>query len=211
MSSSSIFRTGLTLAAIGAICTTLVAATYQATRDRIAANDKALLEQSLQPAIGGVSYDSGLTDSLLELEPPHALPGDDTAMIYRVFAAGEPAAALFAVTARDGYSGPIRVLVGIAYDGTVTGVRILQHRETPGIGDRIEASRSDWVLQFDGRSLGDPPAEHWAIRDDGGEFDQLTGASITPRAVIGAVRDTLLYFDAHRDEIFPVAASEEDE
>ncbi|MDJ0812558.1 MAG: electron transport complex subunit RsxG [Woeseiaceae bacterium] len=211
MSTSSIFRTGLTLAAIGAICTMLVAATYQATRDRIAANDKALLEQSLLPALAGIDYDSGLTDSLLELQPPHELPGNDTALVYRVFAAGEPAAALFAVTARDGYSGPIRVLIGVAYDGTVSGVRILQHRETPGLGDMIDSSRSDWVLQFDGRSLGNPAAEHWAIRGDGGEFDQLTGASITPRAVVGAVRDTLLYFDAHRDEIFPVAASEENE
>ncbi len=206
-----VLKTGLTLAVIGTICTALVAATYQATKDRIAANDKALLERSLAPALSGIAFDSGLTDSQLVLPPPHGLPGNDAAVIYRVFSGGEPAAALFAVTARDGYSGPIRVLVGIAYDGTVTGVRILQHRETPGLGDRIESSRSDWVLQFDGRSIGDPVIEGWAIRDDGGEFDQLTGASITPRAVIKAVRDTLLYFDAHRDEIFLAAATEEDE
>ena len=206
-----VLKTGLTLAVIGTICTALVAATYQATKDRIAANDKALLERSLAPALSGIAFDSGLTDSQLVLQPPHGLPGNDAAVIYRVFSGGEPAAALFAVTARDGYSGPIRVLVGIAYDGTVTGVRILQHRETPGLGDRIESSRSDWVLQFDGRSIGDPVIEGWAIRDDGGEFDQLTGASITPRAVIKAVRDTLLYFDAHRDEIFLAAATEEDE
>lgn len=211
MSDAGVVKTGLTLAAIGAICTALVAATYLATRDRIAANDKALLERSLQPALSGVDYDSGLTDSQLVVPPPHDLPGNEPAVIYRVFAAGEPAAALFAVTAEDGYSGPIRVLVGIAVEGTVAGVRILRHRETPGLGDKIESSRSDWVLQFDGRSIGDPPATGWAIRDDGGEFDQLTGASITPRAVVTAVRDTLLYFDAHRDEIFRVTAAEEDE
>lgn len=211
MSASNVLRSGITLAIIGAICAALVAGTYLATRDRIAANDKALLERSLQPALSGIAYDSGLTDSRLVLQPPHGLPGNDPAVIYRVFAAGEPAAALFAVTTADGYSGPIRVLVGIAYDGSVAGVRILQHRETPGLGDKIEASRSDWVLQFDGRSIGDPPAIGWAIRNDGGEFDQLTGASITPRAVIKAVRDALLYFDAYRDEIFTVAASEENE
>ena len=209
--SGGVLKTGLTLAAIGAICTALVAATYQVTRDRIAANDKALLEQSLAPALSGVVYDSGLTDSRLVLPPPHGLPGNEPAVIYRVFNAGEPAAALFAVTARDGYSGPIRVLVGVKADGSVAGVRILQHRETPGLGDKIESNRSDWVFQFDGRSLGDPAVAGWAIRDDGGEFDQLTGASITPRAVIKAVRDTLLYFDANRDEIFVTAASEEDE
>jgi electron transport complex protein RnfG len=211
MSESSILKTGLTLAVIGAICTSLVAATYQSTKDRIAANDKALLEQSLAPALSGVFYDSGVTESRLVLQPPHDLPGNDPAVIYRVFAADEPVAALFAVTARDGFSGPIRVLVGLEYDGTVTGVRILQHRETPGLGDKIESSRSDWVFQFDGRSLGDPAAERWAIRGDGGEFDQLTGASITPRAIIKAIRDTLLYFDANRDEIFLVAPSEDDE
>lgn len=209
--SGGVLRTGLTLATIGAVCTALVAATYLATRDRIAANDQALLERSLQPALSGIVYDSGLTDSQLVLQPPHGLPGNDAAVIYRVFSAGEPAAALFAVTARDGYSGPIRVLVGIAYDGTVAGVRILQHRETPGLGDKIESSRSDWVLQFDGRSIDDPPVTGWAIRDDGGEFDQLTGASVTPRAVIKAIRDALLYFDAHRDEIFRVTAAEEDQ
>lgn len=209
--SGSVLKTGLTLAGIGAVCTALVAATYLATRDRIAANDKALLERSLEPALAGIVYDSGLTDSKLVLQPPHGLPGNEPAVIYRVFSAGQPAAALFAVTARDGYSGPIRVLVGVAYDGTVTGIRILQHRETPGLGDKIDSSRSDWVLQFDGRSLGDPPAAGWAIRDDGGDFDQLTGASVTPRAVITAIRNTLLYFDAHRDEIFRVAAAEGNE
>lgn len=208
MSNSGIFKTGLTLAVIGAICTTLVAATYQATRDRIAANDKALLEQSLAPALSGIFYDSGVTESRLVLQPPHGLPGNDPAVIYRVFAEEQPVAALFAVTARDGFSGPIRVLVGIEIDGTVTGVRILQHRETPGLGDKIVSKRSDWVFQFDGRSLGDPVVERWAIRGDGGEFDQLTGASITPRAVVKAVRDTLLYFDANRDEIFLAAATE---
>jgi electron transport complex protein RnfG len=208
--SGGVFRTGLTLAAIGAICTTLVAATYQVTKDRIAANDKALLEQSLAPALSGTFYDSGVTESRLVLQPPHDLPGNDPAVIYRVFAAEKPVAALFAVTARDGFSGPIRVLVGIEYDGTVTGVRILQHRETPGLGDKIESTRSDWVFQFDGRSLGDPAVMGWAIREDGGEFDQLTGASITPRAVTKAIRDTLLYFDANRDEIFLVAASKDE-
>jgi electron transport complex protein RnfG len=119
-------------------------------------------------------------------------------------------AALFAVTARDGFSGPIRILVGVEYDGTVTGIRILQHRETPGLGDKIESRRSDWVFQFDGRSISDPPATGWAIREDGGEFDQLTGASITPRAVIKAIRATLLYFDANREQIFLAEEQGED-
>lgn len=207
----SILKSGATLAFIAAVCTALVAATYQATADRIAANEKALLEQSLAPAIAGLFFEGGVSESRLVLEPPHGLPGSDTALIYRVYSGDTPVAALFAVTAPDGFSGPIRVLVGVAADGTVTGIRILQHRETPGYGDSIESTRSDWVYQFEGRSLGDPVLERWQLRVDGGEFDQLTGASITPRAVLKAIREVLLYFEAHRDEIFALPATEEEE
>jgi len=202
MSDKSVIKTGVTLATIAAICTALVAATYQMTAERIAANEKELLEQSLQPALGGISFDGNVSESRIVLQPPHELPGNEPAIIYRVFAEEQPVAALIAVTARDGFSGPIRILVGVEFDGRVSGVRILQHRETPGLGDKIESARSDWVFQFDKRSIGDPVTTQWAIKGDGGDFDQLTGASVTPRAIIKAIRDTLLYFDAHRDEIF---------
>jgi electron transport complex protein RnfG len=211
VSEQSTLKTGLTLSLIAAICTALVTATFQLTKDRIAANEKALLEQALQPALAGVSYDSSVSESRLVLPPPHGLPGNEAAIIYRVFAEDKPVAALFAVTARDGFSGAIRILVGVNFDGTVTGVRILQHQETPGLGDKIDSSRSDWVFQFDGHSLTGPVVSGWAIRSDGGEFDQLTGASVTPRAVIKAIRETLLYFDAQRDEIFAAPASGEGE
>lgn len=206
---TSVAKSGLTLAAIAAICTSLVATTYHLTADRIAANDKALLEQSLQPALANLFYDSGVSESKLVLRPPHELPGNDEALIYRVYAQDEPVAALFVVTARDGFSGPIRILLGVDMTGVVTGIRILQHRETPGLGDKIEPSRSDWVEQFPGRALGDPDVTQWAIRRDGGQFDQLTGASVTPRAVIKAMRDTLVYFNANREAIFAAPATEE--
>lgn len=209
MSEQTIIKTGATLAVIAAICTTLVAATYQLTSERIVANEKALLEQALQPALAGIFYEGGVSESRLVMLPPHDLPGNDTALIYRVYAQDKPVAALFAVTARDGFSGLIRILVGVEFDGTITGVRILQHRETPGLGDKIESARSDWIFQFDGRSMGNPAVTGWAIRNDGGEFDQLTGASVTPRAVIGAIRDTLLYFDVHRDEIFAAESTKD--
>lgn len=207
--SNGVLKSGVTLAAMAAVCTLLVAATFQLTADKIEANDKAWLERSLEPALSGVFFEGSVTESILEIPPPHDLPGNDTAIIYRVFAEGAPVAALFAVTARDGYAGPIRILVGVGIDGAVTGVRIVEHRETPGLGDRIDQSRSDWVYQFDGRSLGNPVEARWLLEVDGGEFDQLTGASVTPRAVIKAIRDTLLYFDANRDAIFAVPAIEE--
>lgn len=206
---STVVKSGITLAVIAALCTSLVAATYHLTADRIAENDKAFLEQSLNPALADLFYDSGVSESLLVLPPPHELPGSDPALIYRVYANDEPVAALFVVTARDGFSGPIRILLGVDITGVVTGIRILQHRETPGLGDKIVASRSDWVHQFAGRSIIDPEPGKWAIRRDGGEFDQLTGASVTPRAVIKAMRDTLIYFAAHKAEIFDTPATEE--
>ena len=206
----SVINTGVTLAIIAAICTALVTATYNLTVDRIAANEKAMLEQSLQPALAGIYYDGSVSESRIIIPPPHDLPGSGAAVIYRVYAENRPVAALFVVTARDGFSGPIRILLGVDASGVVTGVRILQHRETPGLGDKIEATRSDWIFQFDGRSMGDPLVTGWAIRGDGGDFDQLTGASITSRAVVTAVRDTLIYFDAHHDETFTLPAAEED-
>ncbi len=201
---------GVTLAVIAAVCTAMVALTWQLTADRIEANKKAWLERSLQPALAGLFFDSPVTESMITIPVPHELPGSDPAIIYRVYAGEVPVAALFVVSARDGYAGPIRLLVGVAMDGTVTGVRVLEHRETPGLGDRIDTLKSDWVLQFDGHSLRDPEPRLWAIRGDGGRFDQLSGASVTPRAVIKAIRETLSYFDTNRDAIFAVPAEEQE-
>jgi electron transport complex protein RnfG len=118
---------------------------------------------------------------------------------------GRPVAAILAPVAPDGYNGAIHLLVGLTADGTITGVRVLSHSETPGLGDRIERAKSDWILQFDGKSLAKPPPEKWAVVKDGGVFDALTGATITPRAVVKALRNTLLYFERHRDELFAEA------
>ena len=115
--SSGIVKSGITLAAMAAICTLLVAATFQLTAERIEANEQAWLERSLEPALSGVFFEGSVTESKLEIPPPHDLPGTDTAIIYRVYADGAPVAALFAVTARDGYAGPIRILVGVGIDG----------------------------------------------------------------------------------------------
>lgn len=202
MADVSVARSGLTLAAIAAICTTLVAFTWQLTDERIAANEQAWLEQSLQPALSGLFFDSGVTESKLTIPAPHGLPGSGDAIVYRVFAGESPVAALFVVSARDGYAGAIRLLIGVDIDGEVTGVHVLGHRETPGLGDRIETSKSDWVRQFDGRSLGDPVADGWKIKRDGGDFDQLTGASVTPRAVVKAIRQTLEYFESNGSTLF---------
>ena len=206
---NGVLKNGVTLAAIAAICTTLVATTYHLTKDRIAANERAFLERKLAPVLGSIAFEGSISESKRLIKAPHDLPGREDALVYRVYSDDRPVAALFAVTAPDGYAGPIRILLGIDVNGVVTGLRVLEHRETPGLGDKIEESKSDWVYQFAGKSLGDPAVEDWSIRRDGGEFDQLSGASVTPRAVINAVRGTLLYFDANRDQVFTIDDSDD--
>jgi electron transport complex protein RnfG len=200
--SPTAWSSGIVLAVVAAVCTALVTVTERLSAPRIAENEKAYLEQSLRPALANVFYDNDLSESTLVLPPPHGLPGNETAIVYRLFSEEQPVAAVFVVSARDGYAGPIRLLVAIEYSGELTGVQVLEHNETPGLGDLIESSRSNWLRQFEDASLEAPPRDRWAIRRDGGAFDQLTGASITPRAVVGAVKETLLYFEANRDEIF---------
>jgi len=204
VTSPSILTSGVILGGLAAVCTALVAITHSGTAPRIAANEQAYLEQSLKPVLQGIEYDGKLSESTITIPPPNGLPGDDDVPVYRVYADGAPVAALFVVRAPDGFAGPIRLLVGIDASGAITGIRVLEHRETPGLGDLIDADKSDWIFQFDGRSLGAPPVPGWAIKRDGGEFDQLTGASITPRSVINAIRDTLIYFDGNREAVFAV-------
>jgi electron transport complex protein RnfG len=198
----AVWQGGLILATLAAICTALVAYTHRLTAERIEQNEQEYLEQSLRPVLGELDYDHDLSASVITIDPPHDLPGDEPITVYRVFNDGTPVAALFVVTATDGFTGPIRLLVGIGVDGTISGVRVLEHKETPGLGDLIEASKSDWIYQFESASLGTPDRERWAIKRDGGDFDQLTGASITPRAVIKAVKETLIYFEGHRETVF---------
>jgi electron transport complex protein RnfG len=209
-SGASVWTSGLILATLAAICTALVAVTHRVTAIQITANEEEYLEQSLIPVLGGLSYTNNLSDSALVIDPPHELPGAGPATVYRAYSGTSPVAALFVVSARDGYSGPIKLLIGIDTSMSVTRVRILEHRETPGLGDLIEASKSDWIRQFEGKSLSAPSRDSWMIKRDGGEFDQLTGASITPRAVIKAIRETLLYFEANRDKIFSANAVQQE-
>jgi electron transport complex protein RnfG len=203
-----IWQSGLILAALAALCTILVALTHRYTAPLIHANDQAFLEQSLKPVLGGIEYETELTRSVLTIPAPHDLPGTEAAVIYRIFADGEPAAALFIVSARDGFAGPIKLLIGVRIDGSVTAVRILQHKETPGLGDMIDSSKSDWLQQFESTSLISPVEASWKIKRDGGEFDQLTGASVTPRAVISAIKETLIYFDSNHDFVFSAVESD---
>lgn len=186
-------------AACGAL---LVALTWRTTEERIAANERAFLLRSLDDVLPEGAYDNAVHEDAITVSDPALLGSAAPVAVYRARLGGRPAGVVITPVAPAGYSGPIRLMVGILADGTISGVRVVAHRETPGLGDKIEVERNDWILDFNGRSIGHPPLERWAVRRDHGEFDQFTGATITARAVVSAVRDALLYFQSNRDGLF---------
>ena len=201
-------QTGVLLGLFAMAGAALVAATYEVTKQRIAENERLALLDKLQSVVPPERYDNNLLDDTVQVGDPELLGTARPVNVYRARKDGEPVAAILTPVAPDGYGGPIRLIVGVNADGSVAGVRVLSHRETPGLGDLIEESRSDWILGFNGKSLGNPPAEKWKVKRDGGVFDQFTGATITPRAVVTAVRNTLEYFQNHRDTLFRASPKE---
>jgi electron transport complex protein RnfG len=192
MNRHPILIAALLLTLFGVLGTSLVAFTHEQTRERIQANERQALLRSLQALVPASEVDNDMAGDSLLVHAPELLGSPET-RVYRGRKGGEPVATVFTSVAPNGYSGPIRLLVGVRRDGTLAGVRVVAHKETPGLGDKIDERKSDWVLAFTGRSLGDPPPERWKVRRDGGDFDQFTGATITPRAVVKAVRSTLEY------------------
>lgn len=182
--------------------TGLVALTFNATEERIAANERAALLANLNALVPADRYDNALTEDSVQVVDPALLGTSEPVTVYRAYRDGKPVAVLGAPVAPDGYSGSIRLLVGVYADGTLAGVRVLAHHETPGLGDAIDVSRSDWILGFADKSLERPTEAGWGVKKDGGIFDQFTGATITPRAVVKAVHRFLLYFRQHRDKLF---------
>jgi H+/Na+-translocating ferredoxin:NAD+ oxidoreductase subunit G len=201
MINKSVLLSAAVLGAFSVIGVTLVAATYQVTSPLIAHNQRRSLLEKLEVVVPPSTVDNDMVSDHTEVHD-RALLGADTTIVYRGRKHGRPVAAIFRTVVPDGYGGPINLLVAVRYDGTLGGVRVLSHKETPGLGDRIEERKSDWILGFTGKSLGDPPLSKWGVKRDGGDFDQFTGATITPRAVIKAVKNTLLFVQQHRDTLY---------
>lgn len=190
------------LTLIAGVATALLTETQNRTQQRIIDNEIAETMKVLAAVLPKDSYDNELHRDQIMVSDPELLGSTEPQTLYRARKSGRPVAVVMTVTTPIAYVGPIKLLVGISVSGEITGVRVITHRETPGLGDRIEASRSDWLKSFTGQASMRPAYEQWRVKRDDGHFDQVTGATVTSRAVVSAVRDALVYFNKHRDKIF---------
>lgn len=207
MMPSSISRNSIMLGLFAVVTTSLIAATYLGTKDKILASQRQAQEKALLEIVPLERHDNSMLDDTIVIGSEAqglGLRADKKIFVAR--AAGETVAVIIPVTAPDGYSGAIELIVGINADGSIAGTRVLTHKETPGLGDKVDLNKSDWMLSFDNKSLGNPSVELWKVKKDKGYFDQFTGATITPRAVTAAVKRSLEYFQAHRTTLLAPAA-----
>lgn len=195
-------RNGLTLTIYALIVTGLIALTHLATKDTIAQQERIKLLSILHAIVDEQSYSNEMHTDCAVISNPDLLGDNKAHRVYRARNGNKPVAAAIETIAPDGYNGKIKIVVGITVEGTVTGVRVLEHKETPGLGDKIDLRISDWILSFNGLFLNDENQSRWAVKKDGGQFDQFTGATITPRAVVKATKQAVTFFQQNQTRIF---------
>ncbi len=193
---------GKSLGLFAIISTGIVAVTYVLTKDQIIENERQALLNSLHMLVSEKQHDNDMYTDILTKDIKTLNFRKKPVTIYRARMNNKPTAAIFSVTAPDGYNGAINLLIGINIKDEVTGVRVISHKETPGLGDGIEIEKSNWITKFDGHSLTNPKESRWRVKKDGGDFDQLTGATITPRAIVKMTRKTLQYFSMNHGIVF---------
>lgn len=190
-------RSALILLAFSIAFTAMMAGTYGLTREIVEKNEADAKAQQLAQVLPAGSFDNALNQS------GRIQPGkSDGSQYFLASKDGRQVAAVFEAAAPDGYAGKISMLIGVSRDGSLLGVRVVAHKETPGLGDYIDAAKSDWIRMFEGKSLQDPLLARWKVKKDGGAFDYTAGATISPRAVVKAVKNTLEYVQANRAALF---------
>lgn len=186
------------------IATAVLAATFFLTHDEIVKSEQAeklkLITQIVPPAL----FDNDIIQDTLSLPADPLLGTEDITTAYRARLQGEPSAVVLEAIAPDGYSGKIGLILAVKSSGELAGVRVVAHKETPGLGDYIELPKSPWIKGFDGKSRATHRDADWKVKKDGGQFEYMTGATITPRAIVKAVNKALIYFAENRDNLFSV-------
>ncbi|PMK12293.1 electron transport complex subunit RsxG [Vibrio splendidus] len=197
---NAIKKNGLVLAIFACASTGLVAVTHYLTKDQIKQQEQAQLLSVLNQVIPHNLHDNELFSACTLVEAEDL--GTEQAMpAYVATLNGEPSAIAIEAIAPDGYNGAIKVIVGMKIDGTILGTRVLSHRETPGLGDKIDLRVTDWILSFSGKQVTESNLDRWKVRKDGGDFDQFTGATITPRAVVKSVKQAVQYVNQNNQAL----------
>ncbi len=196
-----IAQAGLLLTLFAVVGTGLVAFVHGQTQALIAENERLALLEKLQGLIPPEQIDNDMIADSIEVRRADLL-GTTVTRLYRGRYKGRPVAVVLNPVVVSGYGGPINLLIGVNRDGTLAGVRVVTHKETPGLGDKMEEEKSDWIFAFDGKSRSNPVEDQWKFKRDGGVFDQFTGATITPRAVVSAVKKALDYVHEQGDRVY---------
>ena len=187
------------LGTCAAIAAGLLLGVDTATREPIVMRKMEDMQVSLAQVVPNELHDNNM------VAKPLVLTGTDgkEVKVYQGTKGGQVTALVWE-TVGYGYAGEIRTLIAVDPQGKILGTRVLSHKETPGLGDKIEATKADWILKFTGLSLGDPPEDKWKVKKDGGQFDQFSGATITPRAVVKSIHEALQFFQAHKSEMLEI-------
>lgn len=185
--------------------TLILSLIHSATEGTIRENERIALLKKVNTLVPPGLYNNDPLSDRVTL-PAETLNSAAPVIVYRARKDKQPVAAVYVTTSPNGYSGKIRMVIGINADQTLAGVRVVSHKETPGLGDRIDAEKSGWILEFAGKSLQNPLLNGWAVKKDGGQFDQFTGATITPRAVVNMVRSTLLWSQENQTSLYQMPA-----
>ncbi|MEF2507278.1 electron transport complex subunit RsxG [Vibrio mimicus] len=197
---TAIRKNGLILAVFACVSTGLVALTYALTANQIKQQEQKQLLQVLNQVIPHKYHDNSLAEACTLVNDAE-LGTPKTMHAYLAKRGSEPSAIAIETIAPDGYNGEIKLIIGIASNGSVLGVRVLAHQETPGLGDKVDLRISNWVLGFNGQQVTADNQDDWKVRKDGGQFDQFTGATITPRAVVQAVKKAVMYVNQHKQQL----------
>ncbi|WP_347876784.1 electron transport complex subunit RsxG [Psychromonas algicola] len=198
----SISRNAMLLGLFAVICTGAIAVINLVTKPLILKQEQIALQNNINELITIDRYDNNIIDTCFLVVDENLLGNNTPKQVYVATKNDQPVAALIQTSTLKGYSGEIKLLVGIDSHGEITGVRVNSHTETPGLGDKIQTNKSDWILSFDGKTYQAEQDKIWDVKKDGGNFDAFTGATITPRAVIHSVKDALIYFQKNKQQLF---------
>ncbi len=197
----TIKKSSLILALFTIASTSLVTITYSLTKNTITQQQQQQLLSTLNKVVPKTQYDNVLYKTCVLVKDPEALGTNQPMPVYLASLNGKHSGAAIEAIAPDGYSGTIRIIVGVSSNDQVTGVRVLSHQETPGLGDKIDTRISRWVDAFLGKTVESYDDKTWAVQKDGGQFDQFTGATITPRAIVNAVKKAVWFYKTHKNEL----------